>query len=781
MSKRLLAHASLPLILSTLGFQVPAERRTVKWPDGTVKEEYEFVRGPQDDEIRQGTYRSWFPSGTLACEGEFEANVETGHWTFHHEDGSIESSGRFTEGLRAGVWEYFHDNGKRAAKGAFARGHRQGRWKVWFAEGTEDTENSGVYEFRLVHTSRLGQDASGELLDGQPHGPWKWTWPDLTSQFEGSFVHGRREGPWVFHHRDGTVSSSFLSGMYSNGLWSAPLSSQDEEVVLDLSLLPPVEDAPETWPSVAAEFEAAWNAFLALQPNQLAQGLDVSDRNLLARLEPLWRGVQVVPCILTRMRALDPSRDVDRQRLGVLDSSVLRRACNGRPLSPERHGAPTSASAAREIVRSWSSIWSLARDEAQLWWIDLYADSSGANDLSDRGMLQNLRRLGFEIDGAPGLPPLYQGRISASAIKQDATRKALDRALGWIIANPRFDGAWSVSHDSREPSTSIEPGRYSVGVTGLAILAILGDMNPGRDRRLYWAALWGAAWLARQQEGDGRMRSHFSHPDEQAETRKYYDDHWLYEHAIATAALCEAIAVLHLDSLRPAATKAVGLIGKARNPYNAWRYTCPPEGDNDTSVTIWMVFALASAREAGVSVDPAAFEGAMNWIDEVTDPNTGRSGYNGMGGLPSRTQERVSEFPAEKSESMTAAAMLCRVLSGHTLQGDPMISKGAELLVRALPTWQTGGDIDFYYWYYGTLAMHHVGGPSWERWNEAMKTAIIDHQRVNATEDEYGSWDPIDPWSSEGGRIYSTAMLAMSLEAPWRFRWTAPEAAKKKR
>ena len=42
-------------------------------------------------------------------------------------------------------------------------------------------------------------------------------------------------------------------------------------------------------------------------------------------------------------------------------------------------------------------------------------------------------------------------------------------------------------------------------------------------------------------------------------------------------------------------------------------------GDNDTSVTGWMVFALKSAEEAGLQIDPEAFNGSLSWFDEVTD------------------------------------------------------------------------------------------------------------------------------------------------------------------
>ena len=65
--------------------------------------------------------------------------------------------------------------------------------------------------------------------------------------------------------------------------------------------------------------------------------------------------------------------------------------------------------------------------------------------------------------------------------------------------------------------------------------------------------------------------------------------------------------------------------------------------------------------------------------------------------------------------------------------------------------------------------MFQIGGPRWDRWNEALKTALIDKQRVIKTEDEYGSWDPVDPWSMIGGRIYSTAINCLSMEVYYRY------------
>jgi hypothetical protein len=160
----------------------------------------------------------------------------------------------------------------------------------------------------------------------------------------------------------------------------------------------------------------------------------------------------------------------------------------------------------------------------------------------------------------------------------------------------------------------------------------------------------------------------------------------------------------------------------------------------------------------------------MTWINEVTDPQTGRTGYTDIGGLPSRLTDLMAKFPSERSESMTAVGVLARIFAGHTLENDPLIAKGADLLAAKLPRWDpASGDLDFYYWYYATLAMFQIGGARWDHWNEALKSAVVEHQRHNPDEDEFGSWDPLDPWSSVGGRVYSTAINCLSMEVYYRY------------
>jgi hypothetical protein len=72
-----------------------------------------------------------------------------------------------------------------------------------------------------------------------------------------------------------------------------------------------------------------------------------------------------------------------------------------------------------------------------------------------------------------------------------------------------------------------------------------------------------------------------------------------------------------------------------------------------------------------------------------------------------------------------------------------------------------------YYWHSATLAAFQVGGDLWQDWNAALKEAVVRHQRTDG--DERGSWDPVDSWGAEGGRVYATALLTLSLEVYYRY------------
>ena len=107
-------------------------------------------------------------------------------------------------------------------------------------------------------------------------------------------------------------------------------------------------------------------------------------------------------------------------------------------------------------------------------------------------------------------------------------------------------------------------------------------------------------------------------------------------------------------------------------------------GDNDTSITGWMAAVLAAAKQVNdrprevawapditnpppqtpprLRVDHEALEGAMAWIQKMTDRTTGRVGYIQPGSGPARPQENVDKFPTTSSEAMTAVGCLVACL-----------------------------------------------------------------------------------------------------------------------
>jgi len=92
-----------------------------------------------------------------------------------------------------------------------------------------------------------------------------------------------------------------------------------------------------------------------------------------------------------------------------------------------------------------------------------------------------------------------------------------------------------------------------------------------------------------------------------------------------------------------------------------------------------------------------------------------------------------------------------------------------DLIGRTPPVWSDEGGIDFYYWYFGTAACFQAGGDAWRRWNDAVGAALLPHQRGEESGCARGSWDPVDPWGPEGGRVYSTSVGALCMEMKARY------------
>ncbi len=365
----------------------------------------------------------------------------------------------------------------------------------------------------------------------------------------------------------------------------------------------------------------------------------------------------------------------------------------------------------------------------------------------------------LEVAGAPN-------GMAGDAIDEPQTPRsradiaqALEAGLFWLATHQDESGKWDadefMKHDTKgAPCDGAGNPTHDVGATGLAMLAMLGGgstlrSGPHRDN-LKRAATW-----LRQQQGDNGLFGTNSSND------------FIYGHAIATYAMCEAYGLSKMKVLKQAAQKGLNYLEMHRNPYSVWRYQ-PRDGDNDTSVTAWCLMALKSGKDFGLEVNPNALKLGLAYLDEVTEPD-GRCGYTRRGERSSRnTGEHAKRFPADRTEALTAAGLLCRFFLGQNPREHKIMVAAANRLLKQPPKWDPdAGTIDQYYWYFGTYAMYQVGGKHWRAWSKRMEPAVVGSQLTagNAA----GSWDPVGVWGESGGRVYSTALMTLSLEAYYRY------------
>lgn len=381
------------------------------------------------------------------------------------------------------------------------------------------------------------------------------------------------------------------------------------------------------------------------------------------------------------------------------------------------------------------------------------------------------------VGGPPGGNKGLRGGRGNGRRGNNLTEKAVQDALQWLVDHQTpNDGYWDCDdfmlYDKYpEHAASDGPGSpvNDVGVTGLALLALLGRGNTMDRGEFRENVAVGINWLKNVQQENGLIGDEVG-------------DATLYNHSIAAMALGEAHYFANSSPILKKNVKdAVKLILNAQNSYNAWRYKLEPNGDNDTSITGWMVFALKTAEDAKVPVPTGAYEGAENWFTSMTAPDTGRTGYSfaegGPGSAPARKRIYLEKFPPDRSEALTAVALLCRLFMTDTNEvrdwrdheNYSMLKKQADLLVQKLPVWdEQGGSIDMYYWYYATFALNQWGGKHWKAWKKAIEKSLLTSQRQDGN--FKGSWDPQHAaWGHSGGRVYTTALGALILEVYYRY------------
>ncbi len=346
--------------------------------------------------------------------------------------------------------------------------------------------------------------------------------------------------------------------------------------------------------------------------------------------------------------------------------------------------------------------------------------------------------------------------------------EAIDRGLAWLASAQEADGHWWCARWSDYKKYQDLPGvgegagdLLDPALTALALLPFLYDGNTSTKGR--HAAVVGRAlgWLR------GIAESYVAHGPPRYASGGPGPWHWGviaedYNPVAVYAALAEALRTGQED-LRPLVEAGVRQMLADRRKEQRWASTL---NTYDIGAVVFWVELLETAEASGISVPASARGDARAYLREMTEESSGRilskdvckeclGGWDAQCvAILTRAWIDPGPDPLRDKELDTIAAHAPVWEPQWKLPEDP--SKGPA------GSWSCGRDIvNYYYWYYGTLAMERHGGARREPWRKALLGALLPNQ-VGSGEFA-GSWEAVDPWGRLSGRVYSTAYAVMSL------------------
>ena len=333
------------------------------------------------------------------------------------------------------------------------------------------------------------------------------------------------------------------------------------------------------------------------------------------------------------------------------------------------------------------------------------------------------------------------------------TEDAIERGLEFLSKYQRNDGSWRLEDFDTKPMI-----RSNTAATALALLAFQGAGYSHEQYKYQSNCKKALEWLRSVQKKNGDLY--------QAQDEASDKNGWLYSHAIAALALCEAYGMTRDETLREPAQRAVDFLVYSQDPLaGGWRYT--PRIGSDTSVTGWGMMALKSAELSGLNVPKETYAGISRWLNssEANSRERYLYRYNWQANTPQTQHGRIP------TPVMTSVGLLMRLYLGWR-RSNPDMVRGADWLLERKPSLGTKEKPtrDTYYWYYSTQVLFHMGADRWRAWYSTLYPILIESQD---SEGEYaGSWDPQgeipDAWGEYAGRLYVTTMNLLSLEVTYR-------------
>lgn len=352
-----------------------------------------------------------------------------------------------------------------------------------------------------------------------------------------------------------------------------------------------------------------------------------------------------------------------------------------------------------------------------------------------------------------------------------SSEAAVEAALDWLARHQAEDGGWGFNHSFTPGCSCANSGTYEgrTGATGAALLTYFGAGYTFADGPRADTIRRGMQFL---------LKSLNINPAGYADLKGGDTGNGgIYQHGLATAALCEALAIDRVlmrmiqkdktvkfidpsgreityknlrelgDVLQNTCQMTVNYLVFHQDPKGGgWGYQ--PKSAGDTSILGWQVMALISGRSERVETPSATWNGINSYLNAVSSGN----GYSYRTGMAPK-------------KSTTAIGVLCRMYTGAK-RSDPHLKNSVVYLNNQGPS-----QGEMYYNYYATQAMFAWGDEKgddgeklWTQWNDKTRDMLVNLQ--GKTGHEKGSW--ISTGHAEGGRHFATCLAAMTLEIYYR-------------
>ncbi|MEK7448542.1 MAG: zf-HC2 domain-containing protein [Planctomycetota bacterium] len=336
---------------------------------------------------------------------------------------------------------------------------------------------------------------------------------------------------------------------------------------------------------------------------------------------------------------------------------------------------------------------------------------------------------------APVLKPVNQF-VQTDEKNYADSQEVIKSALNWLSQTQEPAGYWDTVKWGGQK-------KYEVGLTGLALFSFIaqsqknqGNFNDGTTLQN------GLAFLIQQQNRTGLFGPDFAGA--------------MYNHGIATTVLLEYYSLNQEEKLRMPIQKALSYIKETQKPSGGWGYTADVRESPNTVISFWPLQALSLAsksRLGGTGPDwpglKPSLERGFNWFRQTCDLK-GKPGYH-----------RPFEFPYGSETLMAVGAFnyFYNMENQFAIPDEASRSFREELYQEAN---QLTGGINYYGWYFLTYALYAENSPRARQKKDEIINTLINTQ--NQTAIYAGSWEPADRWGEIGGRVYATALAALTLE-----------------